>query len=76
MPDDVPSIIASQDDFKKLQEKLNNIEETVENTNAEIVQRLGKKAGRDVGIVYGFAIGIFIVMVVSKILPLFQHYLK
>ncbi|WP_292459606.1 tetrahydromethanopterin S-methyltransferase subunit MtrG [Methanothermococcus sp.] len=73
---DVPIVITPPDDFKKLRKKLDNINETVENTNAEVIQRLGKKTGRDVGIVYGFMIGFIIMMVVAKILPIFQYYLK
>lgn len=74
---EVPTVITSSDDFKKLQEKLDGIEETVENTNAEIIQRLGKKAGMDVGIVYGLVIGFFMVLVIGKLLiPVFQYYIK
>ena len=73
---EIPTVITPSKDFKRLQEKLNDIDETVENTNAEVIQRLGKKAGRDVGIVYGFMIGFIIMMVIGKILPIFQYYLK
>ncbi|WP_421077124.1 tetrahydromethanopterin S-methyltransferase subunit G [Methanothermococcus sp. Ax23] len=73
---EIPTVVTPSKDFKRLQEKLNDIDETVENTNAEVIQRLGKKAGRDVGIVYGFMIGFIIMMVIGKILPIFQYYLK
>ena len=68
---EIPTVVTPSKDFKRLQEKLNDIDETVENTNAEVIQRLGKKAGRDVGIVYGFMIGFIIMMVIGKILPIF-----
>ena len=40
---EIPTVVTPSKDFKKLQEKLDSIEETVENTNAEILKRLGKK---------------------------------
>ena len=64
-----PSVITPSKEYKELQEKLDEIEERVDNTNAEIMQRLGKKAGRDIGILYGFIIGFIITIVVGKLIP-------
>ena len=69
---EIPTVIVPSKEYKELQEKLDGIEQTVENTNAEIIQKLGKKAGRDVGIVYGFAIGFIFVMVVVKLLSILK----
>ena len=69
---EIPTVIVPSKEYKELQEKLDGIEQTVENTNAEIIQKLGKKAGRDVGIVYGFAIGFIFVMVVGKLLSILK----
>jgi len=71
---EIPTVIAPSKEFKKLQDKLDKIEERVENTNAEIIQRVGKKAGRDVGIVYGFVIGFTVLMVLGKLLPVLQKF--
>jgi len=64
-----PSVITPSKEYKELQEKLDNIEEVVDNTNAEIMQRLGKKIGRDVGIIYGFIIGFVITILIGKLVP-------
>ncbi|XRO74904.1 tetrahydromethanopterin S-methyltransferase subunit MtrG [Methanocaldococcus sp. 28A] len=62
---EIPTVITPKEDFKRLMEKLDELEEKVENTNAEIFQRAGKKVGRDVGIAYGLIIG----TIISIILP-------
>ncbi|AEK20590.1 tetrahydromethanopterin S-methyltransferase subunit MtrG [Methanococcus maripaludis] len=69
---EIPTVVTPTKDYKRLQAKLDEIENTVENTNAEIIQRTGKKAGRDVGIAYGLAIGFIFVYVLGTVLPLFD----
>lgn len=64
-----PSVITPSKEYKELQGKLDEIDERVDNTNAEIMQRLGKKIGRDIGIVYGFIIGLIITILIGKLLP-------
>ena len=67
-----PSVITPSKEYKELQEKLDEIEERVDNTNAEIMQRLGKKAGRDIGILYGFIIGMIICNIIYYIIILLK----
>jgi len=69
---EIPTVVTPTKDYKRLQAKLDEIESTVENTNAEIIQRTGKKAGRDVGIAYGLIIGFIFVYVLGNVLPLFE----
>ena len=40
---EIPTVVTPTKDFKKIQEELDKIEEMVENTNAELYQRTGKK---------------------------------
>ncbi|HIP84436.1 MAG TPA: tetrahydromethanopterin S-methyltransferase subunit G [Methanothermococcus okinawensis] len=71
-----PAVITPSKDFKELMEKLDEIEEMVDNTNAEIMQRLGKKIGRDIGIIYGFIIGFIITILVGKLMPNILLFIK
>ena len=69
---EIPTVVTPTKDFKKIQEELDKIEEMVENTNAELYQRTGKKVGRDVGIVYGLVLGmIFLTVFYNIVLPIF-----
>ena len=69
---EIPTVVTPTKDFKRLMEKLDELEEKVENTNAEIFQRAGKKVGRDVGIVYGLVLGmIFLTVFYNIVLPIF-----
>ena len=63
-------------DFKRLMEKLDELEEKVENTNAEIFQRAGKKVGRDVGIAYGLIIGTILSVVLPNLISTMQLIIK
>jgi len=72
---EIPTVLVPSKEYKELQEKLDNIEERVENTNAEIMQKVGKKVGRDIGIVYGLTIGLMFVMLLGKLLPIFAKFL-
>jgi tetrahydromethanopterin S-methyltransferase subunit G len=69
---EIPTVVTPTKDFKRLMEKLDELEEKVENTNAEIFQRAGKKVGRDVGIAYGLVIGTIISIVLPKLLNIMQ----
>ncbi len=81
MADKVPIVIVDQEDYKGLLQKLNDIEEKIEFTNAEIHQRYGKNLGRDVGILYGICTALMIVVVyllllLSPLLPRLQSILQ
>jgi len=69
---EIPTVVTPTKDFKRLMEKLDELEEKVENTNAEIFQRAGKKVGRDVGIAYGLVIGTIISIVLPNLLNIMQ----
>ncbi|AIJ05891.1 tetrahydromethanopterin S-methyltransferase, subunit G [Methanocaldococcus bathoardescens] len=73
---EIPTVVTPTKDFKRLMEKLDELEEKVENTNAEIFQRAGKKVGRDVGIAYGLIIGTIISVVLPNLLNIMQLIMK
>ena len=73
---EIPTVVTPTKDFKRLMEKLDELEEKVENTNAEIFQRAGKKVGRDVGIAYGLIIGTIISVVLPNLLNIMQLIIK
>lgn len=56
--DRVPSVVTNPEDFQAVLEKLNKIDEKIEFVNSEVAQRIGKKVGRDIGILYGAVAGI------------------
>ncbi len=74
MADKVPIVIVDQEDYKGILQKLNDIEEKIEFTNAEIHQRYGKKIGRDIGILYGITTALTIVVIYMLLMlsPLLQ----
>ncbi|MCZ7357419.1 MAG: tetrahydromethanopterin S-methyltransferase subunit G [Candidatus Methanoperedens sp.] len=81
MAEKVPTVIVDPEDYKKLLDKLNEIEEKIEFTNSEIHQRYGKKLGRDIGILYGICATLMIVMVyllllLSPVLPRLQAFMQ
>ena len=54
----VPSVVTDPAEFAAVIDKLNNIDEKIEFVNSEVAQRIGKKVGRDIGILYGGVAGI------------------
>ncbi len=81
MAEKVPTVIVDPEDYKKLLDKLNEIEEKIEFTNSEIHQRYGKKLGRDIGILYGICTALMIVVVyllllLSPVLPRLLSFLQ
>ena len=73
---EIATVVTPTKDFKRLMEKLDELEEKVENTNAEIFQRAGKKVGRDVGIAYGLIIGTILSVVLPNLLNAMQLIMK
>ncbi len=58
----VPHVVVDRAEYNEVLRRLDEIDEKVEFVNSEIYQRIGKKVGRDIGILYGIATGIVIVL--------------
>ncbi|MCD4806252.1 MULTISPECIES: tetrahydromethanopterin S-methyltransferase subunit MtrG [Methanococcoides] len=65
-----PSVVTDPADFNEVLEKLNLIDEKIEFVNSEIAQRIGKKLGRDIGIMYGAIAGILIFLIYISLSPI------
>jgi tetrahydromethanopterin S-methyltransferase subunit G len=63
----VASVIVDPADFNEVIKRLDLIDEKVEFVNSEIAQRIGKKVGRDIGILYGAVVGILMFLIYISI---------
>jgi len=69
MAEKVPVVIVDPADYKNMLDKLDEIEEKIEFTNAEIQQSYGKKLGRYIGILYGIVTALMIVLAYLLLMP-------
>ncbi|HML25594.1 MAG: Tetrahydromethanopterin S-methyltransferase subunit G [Methanomethylovorans sp. PtaU1.Bin093] len=67
--DRIPSVVTDPADFAEVLARLNKIDEKIEFVHSEVAQRIGKKVGRDIGILYGAVAGILIFLVYLSIKP-------
>jgi tetrahydromethanopterin S-methyltransferase subunit G len=58
----IPEIIVDPVDYNEVIKKLDHIDEKIEFTNSEIQQRIGKRLGRDIGILYGICVALIIMV--------------
>jgi len=63
----VPSVVVDPVDFNEVIKRLDLIDEKVEFVNSEIAQRIGKKVGRDIGILYGAVVGMLMFLIYISI---------
>jgi tetrahydromethanopterin S-methyltransferase subunit G len=66
----IPAVVVDSDDFDEILKKLNDIDEKIEFANSEITQKIGKKVGRDIGILYGAVAGILMFLLYISISPI------
>ncbi len=55
--------------FLEIEERLNKIEKQIEFVDAEIAQRVGRKIGRDIGILYRIVAGLTVFFILLILLP-------
>ncbi|KXS44017.1 MULTISPECIES: tetrahydromethanopterin S-methyltransferase subunit MtrG [Methanohalophilus] len=66
----IPAVVVDSEDFDEILKKLNDIDEKIEFANSEITQKIGKKVGRDIGILYGAVAGILMFLLYISISPI------
>jgi tetrahydromethanopterin S-methyltransferase subunit G len=68
----LPQVIMDPADYEALKKKLDELEQKIENTNAELFQLAGKKVGRDIGILYGLVIGLILSYILPALIKIIQ----
>jgi tetrahydromethanopterin S-methyltransferase subunit G len=58
----IPEIIVDPTDYQEVIKKLDHIDEKIEFTHSEIQQRIGKRLGRDIGILYGICVALILMV--------------
>lgn len=58
----VPQLIVDSSDYREVIKKLDLIDEKIEFTQSEMQQKIGKRLGRDIGMLYGICIGLVIIV--------------
>ena len=68
----LPQVIMDPADYEALKKKLDELEQKIENTNAELFKLAGKKVGRDIGILYGLVIGLILSYILPALIKIIQ----
>ena len=68
----LPQVIMDPADYEALKKRLDELEQKIENTNAELFQLAGKKVGRDIGILYGLVIGLILSYILPALIKIIQ----
>ncbi|AYK15381.1 MAG: tetrahydromethanopterin S-methyltransferase subunit MtrG [Methanosarcina flavescens] len=66
-----PAAFVEPSEFNEVMKRLDTIDEKIEFVNSEIAQRIGKKVGRDIGILYGGVIGLLLFLIYVQISSMF-----
>ncbi|MFZ2498059.1 MAG: tetrahydromethanopterin S-methyltransferase subunit MtrG [Methanosarcina sp.] len=67
-----PAAFVEPGEFNEVMKRLDKIDEKVEFVNSEIAQRIGKKVGRDIGILYGGVIGLLLFLIYVSVSSMFM----
>ena len=67
-----PAAFVEPGEFNEVMKRLDKIDEKVEFVNSEIAQRIGKKVGRDMGILYGGVIGLLLFLIYVSVSSMFM----
>jgi tetrahydromethanopterin S-methyltransferase subunit G len=67
-----PAAFVEPGEFNEVMKRLDKIDEKIEFVNSEIAQRIGKKVGRDIGILYGGVIGLLLFLIYVSVSSMFM----
>ena len=67
-----PAAFVEPGEVNEVMKRLDQIDEKVEFVNSEVAQRIGKKVGRDIGILYGGVIGLLLFLIYVQISSMFM----
>jgi tetrahydromethanopterin S-methyltransferase subunit G len=67
-----PAAFVEPSEFNEVMKRLDTIDEKIEFVNSEIAQRIGKKVGRDIGILYGGVIGLLLFLIYVQVSSMFM----
>ena len=59
--------MSDDNDFEKINERLNMLEEKLEESHGDFSQRARKHIGRDIGILYGIIIALLLIIILMKL---------
>ena len=67
-----PASFVEPGEFNEVMKRLDKIDEKIEFVNSEVAQRIGKKVGRDLGILYGGVIGLLLFLIYVSVSSMFM----